>query len=267
MKRVVVTGASGFIGRALCAKLEQSGAEVLRVRAAALAPLPAMPEAVCVHLAANNDAAALESGYEAARDEAATLARQVLEKRFQRVVYASSALVYGDADKAMRTEASALKPTTAYGRLKAELEKIFSGAGCARARISNVYGSGMSPNNVFSLILNQLQAGGRVRVRNLASVRDYIHVDDVADALTALALGTPEGVFNVSTGRGVSVGELITVAARAHGRENTSVEAQAELERPSALVLDPGNLATTLGWRARIRLEDGVAALIKAPAR
>ena len=267
MKRVVVTGASGFIGRPLCARLERAGAEVLRVRSGALAELPAQPEAVCVHLAANNDSEDLEKRYEASREEAAALARQVLGKKFRRVVFASSALVYGDAEKSPRTETSALRPTTAHGRLKAELEEIFSAADCVRARISNVYGAGMSPNNVFSRILRQLQSGDRVRLRNLASVRDYIHVDDVADALAALALGTPAGAFNVSTGRGASVGELAALAARAHGKENAVIEAEDELERPSTLVLDPGRLADACGWRARVRLEEGVAALVAAAAR
>lgn len=267
MKRVVVTGASGFIGRAVCGRLELAGMEVMRVPSGAVPRLPPMPDAVCVHLAANNDVADLGIRYEACRDEAAALARQVLEKGFQRVVFASSALVYGDAEEAPRAEDSPLKPTTAYGRLKAELEGLFSAPGCARARIANVYGPGMSSKNVFSDILRQLQGGGFVKVRNLTSVRDYIHVDDVADALTALALGAASGVFNVSTGRGVSVRELIALAARAHGKENTRVEADEEISISSTLVLDPGNLAAVCGWRARIRLEEGVAALAGASAR
>ena len=267
MKRVVVTGASGFIGRALCARLEHAGAEVLRVPSNAVAALHAMPEAVCVHLAANGDAQDVENRYAQRRDEATTLARQLLQKKFRRVIFASSAHVYGDAEQAPRSEESALLPTTAYGRLKAELEKLFSQAGHARARISNVYGVGMSVNNVFSRILRQLQSGDRAQVRNLASVRDYIHVDDVASALAALALGTPAGVFNISTGRGASVGELAALIARACGKPNARVEAEAELKSPSTLVLDPRLLFSACGWRARIRLEEGVAALAGMPAR
>lgn len=267
MKRVVVTGASGFIGKAVCGKLELAGAEVLRVPSSEVPRWASMPDAVCVHLAANNDVAQLESRYELRRDEAAALARQVLEKGFQRIVFASSALVYGDAEETPRTEDSPFKPTTAYGHLKAELEGMFSGPNCACARISNVYGSGMSSKNVFSDILRQLRAGGLVKVRNLTSVRDYIHVDDVADALTALALGAEAGAFNVSTGRGVGVRELASLAARAHGKENVRIEAAEELSTASNLVLDPGRLAAACGWRARIRLEEGVAALAEATAR
>lgn len=266
MKRVVVTGASGFIGKAVCGKLELAGAEVLRVPSSEVPRWASMPDAVCVHLAANNDVAQLESRYELRRDEAAALARQLLEKGFQRIVFASSALVYGDAEETPRTEDSPLKPTTAYGRLKGELEGLF-GPNAACARISNVYGPGMSSKNVFSDILRQLRAGGLVKVRNLTSVRDYIHVDDVADALTALALGAEAGAFNVSTGRGVGVRELVSLAARAHGKENVRVEAAEELSAASHLVLDPGRLAAACGWRARIRLEEGVAALAEATAR
>lgn len=261
MRTVVVTGSSGFIGSALCARLEGSGVRVLR--ASRGGPLPEAPGAVCVHLAANNDPRDIEARYEANRREALDLGRRVLDAGYARVVFASSALVYGDAEASPRREDSALAPTSAYGRLKREVEALFGAAPHAVARISNVYGPGMSPINVFSHILAQLRSGGGVRMRNLSSVRDYVFVSDVAGALAALATSDAAGVFNVSTGRGTRVDELVAMLARLSGREGAPTAAEDPDPPPSVLILDPGRIAASLGWRAKVTLEEGLGALIR----
>jgi UDP-glucose 4-epimerase len=260
MKKYVVTGASGFIGSALCARLELSGASVKRARRGE--PLPKIPGAVCVHLAANNDPRDIEARYEENRREALDLAARVLDAGYSRVVFASSALVYGDAAAEPRREDSPLAPTSAYGRLKRDVEALFADGPHAVARISNVYGPGMSPVNVFSHILGQLRASGEVRMRNLSSVRDYIFVADAADALAALAAADAKGVFNVSTGRGTRVDELVSALARLSGRAGASAAAEDPNPPPSVLILDPSRLAGALGWRAKIPLEKGLGTLI-----
>lgn len=261
MRTVVVTGSSGFIGSALCARLESSGVRVLR--ASRGGPLPAAPGAVCVHLAASNDPRDIEARYKENRRESLELGRRVLGAGYARVVFASSALVYGDAEASPRREDSPLAPTSAYGRLKREVEALFGGAPHAVARISNVYGPGMSPVNVFSHILAQLRSGGGVRMRNLSSVRDYVFVSDVAEALAALATSDAAGVFNVSTGRGTRVDELVVLLARLTGRTGASAVAEDPDPPPSVLILAPDRIARTLGWRAKISLEEGLGALIK----
>jgi nucleoside-diphosphate-sugar epimerase len=261
MKTVVVTGASGFIGGALCARLESSGVRVMKPRRGE--PLPRAADAVCVHLAANNEQAAVAERFEEVLKAELDLARRVLDAGYRRVVFASSAVVYGDGAQEPRREDSALAPASAYGRIKRDVEALFASGPHAVARISNVYGPGMSKANVFSRILEQLGEGESVRMRELRSVRDYVFVSDVAEALTALAAADASGVFNVSTGRGTAVGELVAMLARLRGKVGAAVTAENENPPASTLVLDPGRMAERLGWRAKMSLEDGLGTLIQ----
>ena len=215
-----------------------------------------------MHLAGNNDPRDIENRFENNCLEAQELARRVLGAGYRRVVFASSALVYGDRTLEPRHEDSELEPTSAYGRLKLEIEALFSAGPHAIARISNVYGPRMSAVTVFSHILSQMRESGRVRLRNLSSVRDYVFVSDAAEALAALAASDATGVFNVSTGRGTRVDELVAALARAVGIDG--VEAIAEDQDPllSALVLDPSRIARALDWRAKVALDEGLRAFI-----
>lgn len=258
MATVVVTGASGFIGTALCAELKKSDCAVIPAKRDAL---PSAPGAACVHLAASSDPADIERRPDEHLREGLELARRVLAAGYGRIVYVSSSHVYGDAVEAPRAETETPAPSNAYGRLKLSLEGLFQGPGRTIARVANVYGPGMSPINVFSHIAAQLGTGQPVRVRNLVSARDYIHVEDAAAALRTLALGKLDGVFNVGTGRGTRVDELIRLLAAARGLPEPAMEAPEWKGGPSSLVLDPSKLRRETGFEPRVRLEQGLGAL------
>lgn len=275
----VVTGASGFIGRALCARLAASGADVravsrrpeslpagLRARALSWERLDEAAGAACVHLAGPSGLEEARRDFESLRSQFKVMTDRLLAAGFARLVFASSAAVYGDASVEPRREDSPLAGDTPYARLKLEQEARFSGRGCAVARLANVYGPGMSPVNVFSHIASQLQAGGRVTMRNLHSVRDYLHVDDAADALAALASSPWDGVHNVSTGVGTRVDALVALLAEALGRPGTPAEATDPPGAVSHLVLDPSKLSAR-GWRALVPLSRGALTLVPADAR
>lgn len=258
MTEFVVTGARGFLGRTLCARLESRGAKVHRVNRGE--PLPPLPTATCVHLAGSSAAADyLRPG---AREEALALARSTL--RFKRVVFASSAQVYGDKVRAPRREDETPEPVKgyAYASTKLELERLFP-APHAIARIANLYGPGQSPENVLSHILKQLPGGGTVRMMGaLDATRDYLHVDDAAEALARLALSSESGVFNVGTGVGTSVEDLARALGRLHG---VMVKTESPAPRAgSCVVLDPEKTAAALGWRASRTLEEGLKTLLPA---
>jgi len=260
MSTVVVTGAAGFIGRALCGKLERDGVRVLRVlRGQAL---PDAPGAACVHLAGSNAPAKAAADEEGSHREARELAARVLAAGYGRVVLASSAIVYGDRSQTPRREDSPTEPASAYARLKLSLEALFSRAPHAVARLSNVYGPGQSPQNALSDILRQLPGDGTVRLKGPAdAVRDYLFVDDAADGLARLALSAETGVFNLSTGRGTSVAGLVELLAASRGLPRPLITAPASTG-PSILVLDPARAAARLGWTARTPLEEGLKALL-----
>jgi len=260
MADFVVTGASGFIGKAVCDLLARSGHRVFAV-SRRLEALSSAPErASCVHLAGSSVPAEVESDPQAHAQAAETLTKKILDLRFRKVVYASSAAVYGDRAEQPRTENSPVDPRSAYARLKLAQEAAFLASGHVVARLSNVYGPGMSRENVLSRILDQLRQSGRVKLRELVSVRDYLFVSDAARALADLASSDLQGVYNVSTGKGTRVDELVSLMARLEGR--TIALASETAGAPSTLVLEPRKIAEDLGWRAAVSLEEGLASLL-----
>jgi len=152
------------------------------------------------------------------------------------VVLASSAAVYGFGPKAF-AEWDTPNPVDIYGMSKLIDEELLSryseqhpNVACVSARLFNVVGSGdLTPHLVPTLA--QQVGTGDVKIGNLSPLRDYVHVGDVAHALTELAQFSLAGyrVVNVGTGVGTSVGQVLD-AFRDLGF-HFRVESDAERER------------------------------------
>lgn len=269
---VVVTGVSGFLGRAVCAELVARGADVygvsrtscgtvpdvrlFRVREYGETPAPA--GAVCIHLAGSNNAHNVDDRIENKRNATLHLAHHLATAGFVRVVYASSAQVYGDQVRDARREDEPVSPGSPYAAVKRAAEEVFLAHGHVVARIVNTYGSGMSRANVLSDLLRQIPGEGEVLVRDAGPIRDYIHVQDVARGLAYLALCKSQGIFNLGTGVGTSVGELAAMLLRQVGQEGRPVVQLAHGQWPSWMILDPHRMKATFGWAPTIQLEQGL---------
>lgn len=279
--RVVVTGASGFVGRSVCLNLTQSGVSVVGVgrradpkldrveylRVSDYATLRSTIQGKgyrCIHLAGENVISRVSQAPDAELQQSLHVARGILDCDFESVIYVSSGAVYGDRFPAPRTESDPADLTMAYARLKYETEQIFLARGHGVARLANVYGAGMSEYNVLSHILKQLACDGDLRVRDGAPVRDYVHVHDVAAALVLMARKAARGLFNVGTGVGTSVSQLADLVLASAGQGTRRFVSQEPSKgQPSTLVLDPSRLRVTLGWTARVSLADGLERLVK----
>ncbi len=188
-------------------------------------------------------------------------------------VLASSAAVYGFSLMPLDEDA-ALLGTGVYARTKQAAEERlawFSDAhpdvACAAARLFNVVGPGDENAHVLPVILKQHLAGEQVRIGNTWPLRDYVHVSDVCDALKAIAGGAPRGfsVWNVGTGTGTSVGELIEIVGKVTGRKVNADElyAKARLEDGN-LVADATRMGTYMEWTAKRTLEEAVSDAVAA---
>jgi nucleoside-diphosphate-sugar epimerase len=192
------------------------------------------------------------------------------------VVLLSTAAVYGVDPEVPTAEDAPLAPATHYASSKAmaeELSRTFAsvdGIRCVAARPFNVYGPGEPPGSVTSRVLEQFESasgGSRitVRLRESASVRDLIDVDDVASALLLLAERGAAGVaYNVCTGRGVSVSELVQAVAEVEDSDycltvdDPSAAGTVSIGRPDAL--------TSLGWRPRHDLQGSLRRVLAGGA-
>jgi len=134
--------------------------------------------------------------------------------------------------------------------------------GGAVVRLSNIYGPGMPAANVFNHVLNQLGSGKAIKMHTLDPVRDFLWVDDAVGALFALIEQKVAGVFNVGSGHGISIGELVGLVQQAAGT-GQPVMALHMLDQPSHLVLDIAATRQCLGWSPRMLLEEGIRKLVK----
>ena len=237
--RVLVTGASGFIGGVACERLGAKGHDVLALvrrpgsepvgttavqadltdgAALTAAVRGAAPEAV-VHLAAEiasqRSVAKLEAvnvgGTQRLLDACAELPEP------PRIVFAST-VVTGDAHGALLTPEKPLPVETAYGRTKQEAERLVlaSGFPASVVRPSHVYGSG---GWYAEEIVRRLKQPGRfAMIGSGGNWWDVVHVDDVASALVAALEGAPDGaIYHCADDQPITERDFLGLTADALG--------------------------------------------------
>ncbi len=214
------------------------------------------------------------------------LCQAMLEAGVKRMVFSSSATVYGDPERLPLREDFPLKPANPYGRTKQFIEEILRDLAAAEPSFSatllryfnpvGAHPSGLIgedpkgiPNNLVPYItqvavgkLKELKVfGGDWPTRDGTGVRDYIHVVDLAKAhVKALEkqLASPSGVFtyNLGTGRGYSVLEVVAAFERACGKR---IPYRIVGRRPgdvAEVYADASLAAKELGWRAEKGIEE-----------
>lgn len=190
-----------------------------------------------------------------------------------RFLLISSAEVYRPSD-GLLTEDSPLGPVNPYGATKAAAE--IAALQFARSRGIDLlvarpfphFGPGQSP--VFALpafcrrILEARKSGAEcMRVGNLEPVRDYLYVTDVARAYRRiLAEGVPEGIYNICTGNGSSMGDMVRTLMRIAGVE-LELRVDPDLFRPVDVVSQVGEPSRmqALGWSPEVDRIDGMRRL------
>jgi nucleoside-diphosphate-sugar epimerase len=154
------------------------------------------------------------------------------------------------------------RPATVYGRCKNELREWCEGCGLsvAWARLFFLYGPREHPARLVPSVARALLAGEVAECSAGTQERDFLHADDVADALLALVRSDITGLVNVGSGEAVAVKDVIELVARDCGRPDL-VRLGARptpVTEPPILVADVSRLRDDLGWRPRIAFEDGL---------
>jgi UDP-glucose 4-epimerase len=193
-----------------------------------------------------------------------------------RIVMASSAAVYPIQDAACREDAPT-GPTDIYGATKVALEALGqsfaaeTGVPVTSARFFNVYGPGETNPHVIPDILAQLDGDEPVRLGNMTPKRDYVHVDDIADALMALLAHdhAEHRSYNIGTGTEHSVADLIEVLSGLLGRDVAVVSEAGRRRRLDRqhLLSDISRIREEVGWEPKVGLADGLRELLTETAR
>jgi UDP-glucose 4-epimerase len=197
-----------------------------------------------------------------------------------RFVFSSTCAVYGDPDKIPITEDEKKAPVSPYGRSKLMVEHIlqdmpaaskdfkfaalryFNASGCA---MDGTLGEDHQPEtHLIPVILQAIQGtrppltlfGTDYPTKDGTNVRDYIHVDDLADAhIKAMEkLDEQKQIFcNLGTGRGFSVKEIIATAEKVTGKKAPVTYGPRRPGDAIALYADPSRAKKLLGWEAKYK--------------
>jgi len=221
----------------------------------------------------------------------AHLLEAMAEAGVDQVVFSSSAAVYGTPDVDVVTESTPTNPESPYGESKLVGEWLLRDQGVATGlrhtslRYFNVVGSGFpdlydsSPHNLFPLVLDALTAGRTPRVNGTdyptpdgTCVRDYVHVADLAVSHVAAARALADGrtlqrVYNLGSGDGLSVSQIMTTVAQVTGIDFTPEVAPRRPGDPARIVASGEAAARDLDWAMRHTPEQMVASAWEARRR
>lgn len=263
---VIVTGASGFVGQSVLRRFANSEFTVRGVARRSreglvtvsdYSMLPNPEGAILVHLAQGANTS------DSFGDEDIELCATLAGKPWRHIVYASSAVVYGDAKDSSRTPDEEVAPYNDYSRVKLACEKIVLDAGGTSLRLGNLYGPGMNAETVISAILNQIPGDGPLVLQNTAPIRDFLWVDDAAACLMAACRRMPGEVLNVASGRGLAVGDVARLALELAGEGERQVVGKTSPARNSCLVLDIARTSSLLNWMPEMNLAKGLEILLR----
>jgi UDP-glucose 4-epimerase len=195
----------------------------------------------------------------------------------RRFILSSTANLYGSPARIPIDENEAIRPGSPYGESKAILEREMTAAFGSRfiaLRYFNAAGATAErgenhepETHLIPLVLRAAQGrlprlsifGRDYPTPDGTCVRDYIHVSDLADA-HVLALEGGSGAYNLGTGRGFSVLEVVEAARRATGRPIPTLDAPRRPGDPSVLVADASKFRREFGWSPKIPGLDEIVA-------
>src|SRR6185436_1849217 len=277
---ILVTGGAGYIGRHICRALDREKVVALddlrNSSRAALQDIPLLQAELSraqIHWprveAVIHCAAYIEVG-ESVREPAKYWQNNVAAPaaffegaRGIPVVFSSTAAVYGEPESLPISEDQPKRPTNPYGRTKLAMEQLLSDYGVRLTvlRYFNASGGDEDHRVETHLIPNIVRAAIEGEPLNVfgdgSVIRDFVHVDDLARA-HVLALEKP-GTYNLGSGRGWTVMEVIDVARRVTGKRIDVAFKPPRPGDPKALVADISRARRELGWEPRLSLEEIIA--------
>jgi len=296
-RKVVVTGGAGFLGSHLCEALVARGARVTVVddfSAGSSTNLAAIskdieiiqhrlgdsqdgfgetPKAdVLYHLAAMADPRKCREDFDGAFRANVVGLKDVLASwnKFERIVCLSSAAVYGDPEYLPIDENHPLRGKDPYAITKILGEWICKNylenfyAPVSIVRNFNSYGPRQSSAYIIPTLIGQAVSRKRIEIWNSDSIRDFLFVSDAVEALLAIAVA-PRAIgltFNLGSGQGTSIGELVSKMA------NVFNVPMVDLGKPvtgsRALVCNNSKLKLLTGWTPKVTLDQGLRQTIEA---
>lgn len=196
------------------------------------------------------------------------LDRLINQKGIHLIFVSSGGTVYGNPSHNPVNEDAPFAPRSYHGAGKMALEGFFqafraAGNAVTILRPSNAYGPGQDLRRGFGFIrtvLEHARNGSPLEIwGDGEAIRDFVYVEDVAEAI-AMAIDNPadNDTYNVGSGRGHTLNEVLALAKRVTGMEINTLHKPARGGDVRGVVLDVSRIYTALGWQPRINLEEGL---------
>jgi UDP-glucose 4-epimerase len=191
----------------------------------------------------------------------------------QLIFCSSGGAVYGTPQQFPVSEDHPRHPATPYGMVKMAMEDYIQfyhqnyGIPFLILRPANVYGPKLrsigEQGIISTLVYNALHNRPTTLWANPNNIRDYIFIDDFVDALMSLLSSQAEGIFNIGSGKGYSLAEIISAVQSVSGKTLQIVFQEEKLPDEPANVLDITKITALSGWRPQTKLEDGINAILQ----
>jgi nucleoside-diphosphate-sugar epimerase len=289
VKRVLLTGASGFVGRNCIGPLTTLGFEVHAVSSrnadgdpaatwhhvdlldASL--IPALVRDVrpthLLHMAWDATPGKYWTSIDNLRWVASSLAlfHSFADCGGKRIVAAGTCAEYEWRSGVCHEEETPRIPATPYGIYKHSL-RLMLDIFCKQARLSgawgrifSLYGPAEYPQRLVASAVRALLSGEDAKCGNANLVRDYSHATDIAGAFVALLESNFEGAVNIGSGHGIRLGDIVLKIGEllnAKDRVRLSIRPPDASEEPEVLIANTARLAA-IGWKPQFDLDSGLA--------
>ncbi|HQT93679.1 MAG: epimerase [Acidobacteria bacterium 21-70-11] len=292
-KRVLITGASGFIGRHCVPHLVERGFEVHAVSLRSRPPeaevrwhtvdlldegqigrvLDDVRPTYLLHLAWVTEPGRYQRSEDNLRWVQASLSllRGLQRAGGQRVVMAGSCAEYDQRYGYCSEGVTPLAPVTPYGVCKHATQLMLAafselaGLSSAWGRVFSVYGPHEHPERLVASVARALLGGREALCTAGVQVRDYLYVEDAATAFVALLDSGVTGPVNIASGRGIVVRDLVQTLGEVCGRTELVRLGALSTRGDEPLVIfgDSGRLRSTVGWAPRWELRAGLEETVR----
>ena len=280
MNKILITGATGFIGKYLTSKLRFSKYDIVEVNSSngdisdKATWLQFKPADVVIHLASHTfvpDSWKEPYKYIKTNFYGTLCALEYCRQHNVRMVYISSYL-YGNSKLLPTPESAELISNNPYGLSKQFSEEAckfyanFYGVKTTILRPFNVYGPEQPENFLIPTIISQARNGKVIVVKDLKPKRDYVYIEDLVDAIIKV-IDTPLDfdIFNIGSGVNYSVEELINIIQNIIGTdlkvETISETRNSEIMNTQADIIKAWSI---LRWKPKYSLEVGLNNIISS---